>query len=94
MRITHPAWTFASARLGDKVVKDLAREPREPGRARPGVGTAVDRAGAKSFQENHATWAAEHRIGSMLSSQLYVSGDNLGALNLYNRLTGCVQRRV
>jgi GAF domain-containing protein len=28
--------------------------------------------------------AVEMRIGSMLSFQLYVSGDNLGALNLYN----------
>lgn len=29
--------------------------------------------------------AAKHGIGSMLSLQLYVSGDNLGALNLYSR---------
>ncbi|HXT45185.1 MAG TPA: GAF and ANTAR domain-containing protein [Pseudonocardiaceae bacterium] len=28
--------------------------------------------------------AVEHGIGSMLSLQLYVSGDNLGALNLYS----------
>jgi GAF domain-containing protein len=39
---------------------------------------------AEQWWPQFTTRAAEHGIGSMLSFQLYVSGDNLGALNLYN----------
>ena len=86
-KVSTPAWT-------DEVVRACDRAQYETGQG-PCLDSVYEQQTVRlSDMRAEQRWpqftkrAADLGIGSMLSFQLYVSGDNLGALNLYNSAPG------
>jgi GAF domain-containing protein len=83
-KISTPAWT-------DEVVRACDRAQYETGQG-PCLDSVYEEQTVRLSDMRAEQWwpeftkrvAADYGMGSMLSFQLYVSGDSLGALNLYN----------
>ncbi|HZE01127.1 MAG TPA: GAF and ANTAR domain-containing protein [Pseudonocardiaceae bacterium] len=82
--INTPAWTDELVRATDTAQYETGQGPCLSAIAVQHTVRVSDMANDDRWPE-FAKRAVQRGVGSMLSLQLYVVGDNLGALNLYNR---------
>lgn len=83
--INTPAWTEELVRAADAAQYETGQGPCLDAVYAQQTVRVSDMASDDRWPE-FAKRAVELGVGSMLSFQLYVVGDNLGALNLYNRV--------
>lgn len=83
-KVSTPAWTDELVRVCDHAQYETGQGPCLDAVYEEQTVRLSDM-GAEQRWPRFTKRAAELGVGSMLSFQLYVSGDNLGALNLYNR---------
>ena len=83
-KVSTPAWTDEVVRACDRAQYETGQGPCLDAVYEQQTVQLLDMRAEQRWPEFTKRAAADHGIGSMLSFQLYVSGDNLGALNLYS----------
>jgi hypothetical protein len=91
--INTSAWTDELVRAADAVQYETGQGPCLDAIYMQQT-VCVSDMGSDDRWPEFAKRAQQLGVGSMLSFQLYVVGDNLGALNLYNREPQRIRRRV